>query len=137
MKKMFYLLTALFFLSKPTSFGQTISISQDSVNMLLCHKWDIKSITMGGQQINSSGETVTYQFFKDSNFTRTTDKKTENGVWSYEQDKKWIHLKIKKKTHIYIMSLKEGEFQLTANNDKEPIPNNPFGIMVFFKIITE
>ena len=89
---------------------------------------------MGGQEINSSGETVTYEFRNDNTFTRVTDKKTEKGKWVFEPGKRVVHLAIKKKTNLYITSLKSNEFELST---KDLELNNTLSIKVLFKPVAE
>ena len=48
-----------------------------------------------------------------------TDKKTEKGTWAYEQEKSLIHLIIKKKTHLYINSLKPTELELSTTEKEK------------------
>ena len=136
MTKSFYLSILVFLLSKATLFGQVEKLPEDSIKTLLCHKWGIKAIFMSGQEINSSNETVTYEFYKDNTLLRVTDKKTEKGTWIYEQEKNLIHLTIKKKTDLYINSLKRNEFQLSTT-DKEDPKENLLGIKILFKTIGE
>lgn len=80
MNKTLSLSVVLFFFLTTRLFGQIENISEDSIKTLLCHKWGVKAMYMGGQEINSSGETVTYEFYWDNTFIRVTDKKTEKGT---------------------------------------------------------
>ena len=130
--KALYTLSILFIFSA-TSIGQTINIPADSIKSILCHKWVFDYITMGGNRLPSQ-ESTTYEFFSDNTFRRWNDsEKPESGTWNYEPEKKWLHLKIKKKTNIYIISINDKQFVLTANGNKEPVSNDPIGICVYFK----
>jgi hypothetical protein len=109
--------------------AQIQEMPADSISHYLCKKWGVKAIYMGGQPINSTGETVTYEFKPDHTFVRVTDKKSEKGTWTHEPENKMIHLQIKKKTNIYIASLKENEFSLSPTQLADP-SNNALGIRV-------
>jgi glutathione peroxidase-family protein len=136
MKKSFYLSVLVFLLSKASLFGQVEKLSEDSIKTLLCHKWGVKAIFMAGQEINSSNETVTYKFLNDNTLLRVTEKKTEKGTWVYEKEKNLIHLIIKKKTHLYINSLKLNELQLSTTETEEE-KDNLLGIKILLKPVSE
>jgi hypothetical protein len=112
-------------------FGQITNISADSVATILCHKWDAEGLYMGGH-ILPSEESVTYEFHKDNTFTRVSEKKTEKGTWVFEQENNWIHLKIKRKTHLYIRALKQDKIELTPDESY-----NAFSIVFVLKRATD
>src|SRR5688572_14542085 len=108
------LLPLIILLASSTINAQIENMPEDSVAAYLNKKWQVKAMFMAGQPINSSGETVTYEFDKNYSFVRITDKKTEKGTWKYEPEKKVVHLQIKKKTNLYILALTPKEFTLST-----------------------
>jgi len=126
---------AILFFSNSSSFGQTITVSEDSVKTLLCHKWGIERITLLGQDMSTEGHTMTYEFFKDNTYQWVFHNKTEMGTWTYDPENKYIHLKAKKDNLIYIIALKDGEFEKSVNGDKHPIFDPSIEMIEFYKVL--
>jgi len=118
-------------LSKGVS-AQVDNVSVDSVKSLLCHKWGFRAIIMGGQEMTNFNETVTYLFNNDFTLQRVTEKKTENGIWSYDSTKNLILIKIKKTT-LFVQKLKEGDLVISVG-DGSGSNENSLGAATAFKI---
>ena len=80
-------------------------------------------------------ETVTYELSRDYSFQRVTEKKTENGSWKFDADKKMVILKFKKTT-LCIFNLTNGEFTITACEGLDPAKNQ-LGVATIFKTIEQ
>jgi hypothetical protein len=57
------------------------------------------------------------------------------GTWTYDPENKYIHLKAKKDNLIYIIALKDGEFEKSVNGDKHPIFDPSIEMIEFYKVL--
>jgi len=110
------------FLSKGLH-AQVDNVSADSIKNLLCYKWGVRAIIMGGQEMTNFNETVTYQFFENNTLQRVTEKKTEKGTWIYEPAKNLILIKIKKTT-LFVQKLKEGNLVISVGDGTDSGKNS-------------
>lgn len=115
-----FLAFALFILSIPGSFAQTSNVSNDSVKQILCRKWVISRITISGQPINTSGLATTYDFKSDNTVVCVWEKGVRKGVWSYDSATQIVHVKMKKKSTLYVKSLTENEFEMATEIEENP-----------------
>ena len=128
---------ALIFFSNSALFGQSISMSTDSVETLLCKKWEVDYAMMGGMKIGRipGASEINYEFKKDKTLMMTSDDPDDKtkGTWNYDSKKKIIRLIINGKSNTSIISLKEDELIMLADT-KEATPDDPMEIKVVYKI---
>jgi len=106
---------------------------QAPADSLLCHKWGVRAIIMGGQELTNMNESLTYEFLKDHTFIRiSSDKKTERGTWALSEKGMVIVLRIKK-DKLYITKLSEGNLVISPSNGKDK--SNALGIATAMKIV--
>ncbi|MBI1782221.1 MAG: hypothetical protein HYR66_12785 [Sphingobacteriales bacterium] len=137
MKKIICLCIIALIASNSSIFGQNINISEDSITTLLCKKWEINYVIMGGMKIERiPGATeINYEFNKDKTFLMTSDdpKDKTKGTWSFDPKKKIIRLTINGNSKMKIISIKEGELIMLADT-KEATPGDPMEIKLYYKI---
>jgi hypothetical protein len=106
--------------SNNRSKAQSITMSPDSVRLLLCKRWAMNYILLGGTKIGATPGQEIYFDFKPDNTFLTYDRhggaKTA-GTWSFDQKKKLIVLMINGK-HDFITSLKDGEYVQLVQTEK-------------------
>jgi hypothetical protein len=128
MKKLFSLFSIALIFSA-ASFAQAVNPA-DKIPNLLCHKWEVKSRFVYGQQLSTSAG-AGFEFFKDNSFRKVLGKIVEEGTWAYEADKNWVRLKFKKDIpDVFVKSLKEGEFEFIETPE-----GNRAGMIVLYKIV--
>ena len=120
------LLVAITFFIAKTSSAQ-IDMPVDSVQHVLCQKWEFKAVLMGGQRLTNMNESVNYQFKQDRSFTRVSSKgKEEKGSWVFNLEQKVVLLKIKKVSlHIPLLSKDE---LVIAPGDGSGSASNALGV---------
>ena len=113
MKKTNYFLLIFSIASIAHAKAQTISMSADSVSILLCRQWERNYLLLGKQKISTGpGEANVFTDFKPDHTYLLCDNNggdTTKGTWSYDPVKKLILLMIRGK-HDIITSLKDGEY---------------------------
>jgi hypothetical protein len=100
--------------------AQSISMSADSVKLLLCKQWESKYILLGGSKIAMTpGQQIYYDFKSNNTYLLydSHDSAKTAGTWSFDPKKKLIVLMIKGK-HDFITSLKEGECVQRVQTEK-------------------
>lgn len=99
--------------SSQSLFAQNINGTLDSIQALLCKKWEVDYVFMGGMKIGRmpGAAEINYEFNKDKTFFMTSDAPNDKakGTWSYDPKKKQIRLALNGGTNTTIVSLKEGE----------------------------
>lgn len=106
MKKIIFI-TSLLILSISSLQAQNINLSEEEVNVVLCHTWKLDSAIIKGKkmQINVNFEVI---FNTDKSYFLVSNPNTI-GTWKYNKVNKNIELQIKDRASI-ITSLKEKEF---------------------------
>ena len=112
MKK--HLVFILLFLVSTALHAQIEGISQDSIPSFLCYKWQEKARFLDRQQIASSGKLMMYEFNENGSFAKRHDKKTTQGTWIYDSDKKVVRLQIDNRTDFFVVLLNRKELLLSA-----------------------
>jgi hypothetical protein len=93
--------------------AQTISMSADSVTILLCRQWEQSYVLFGGQKIATTPESMkVYHDYKPNHtllISNNKDSTKIKGTWNYDPKNKVIVLMINGK-HDIIVSLTDGEY---------------------------
>ena len=135
--KKFICICIIALISSTTSFGQTINMTADSIETLLCRKWEVDYAMMGEMKIGRiPGATeINYEFNKDKTFIMTSNdsKEKTKGTWTYDLKKKLIRLTVNGKSNTSIISLKDNELIMLADT-KEATPDDPMEIKLVYKI---
>ncbi|MFI5153017.1 MAG: hypothetical protein ACHQET_06750 [Chitinophagales bacterium] len=129
------MLSIFIFLDK--SFAQSIDYSLDSVNSLLCKKWEANYAMVGGTKIyrEPNAVVIVYEFSKDKTFVVSSNKPGEEakGTWIYNPKQKLIKLVAKGKNDSKIISLKAGELVMLEDT-KNATPNDGSEMKMYYKI---
>ena len=117
--------------------AQSIDYSLDSVNSLLCKKWEVNYAMVGGSKIyrEPNAVVIVYSFNKDKTFVVNSDKPGEEtkGTWIYNPKQKLIKLVAKGRGDSKIISLKEHELVM-VNDTKNATPDDPSQMKMYYKI---
>jgi hypothetical protein len=136
MKKLISICIIALTVSSTSLFAQNITIPLDSIQTLLCKKWEVDYAVMGGMKIGRmpGASEINYEFNKDKTFIMTSNdpKEKKKGTWSYDQKKKLIKLTVDGRSNTSIISLKEGEFVMLADT-KNATPDDPMEIKLVYK----
>ena len=136
MQKIIFSCLVALIASGSTLIAQNITISQDSIQTLLCKKWEADYSLMGGMKIGRAPNApeMNYEFNKDKTFLLTSNnpKDKTKGTWSYDPKKKLIKLTITGGAPANIISLKEDEFIMVVDT-KKATPDDPMEIKIVFK----
>ena len=123
--------------SHQSLFAQNINGSMDSIQTLLCKKWEVNYALMGGMKIGRvPGATeMNYEFNKDKTFLLTSNgsKDKTKGTWSYDAKKKLIKLTLNGKSNTTITSLKEDELVILTDM-KGASPDDPMELQMVLKV---
>jgi hypothetical protein len=121
-------------------FAQNISIPFDSIQTLLCKKWEVDYAVMGGMKVGRmpGAEEINYEFNKDRTFiiSGKDPKEKKKGTWSYDPKKKLIKLTVDGRNSTSIISLTENEFVMLADT-KTATPDDPTDIRIVYKPSTK
>jgi len=113
MRKLIFSGIVSLFCSSHSLFAQNINVPLDSVQTILCKKWEVDYVLMGGMKIGRipGAAEINYEFNKDKTFLMTSNdpKDKKKGTWSYDPKKKSIKLTLSGGTNTQIVSLKKGE----------------------------
>lgn len=118
------ILTSLFAILTLGTFSQNIILSPDSINTLLCKKWQVDYALMGNMKIEQlPGATeINYEFLKNGTVIMTTspatDKEKTKGSWSYDAKNKRIKIVTYNKNTGVITDLNDSLFVMQMNTDK-------------------
>jgi hypothetical protein len=119
-------------------FAQDINISVDSIQKLLCKKWEVAYAEMGGMRIGRmpGAEEINYEFKKDKTFilSNKDEKEKKKGNWSYDSKKKLIKLTLDGKNISNVISLKEDELVMAVDTNT---PSDPEPIRMVYKVRNE
>lgn len=133
-----FLLTGLagLFCSAGSLLAQDITLSADSVQTLLCRKWEVDYAVVDGMNIGRmpGAPEINYEFLKDKTFMMFSNdpKDRTKGTWSYDPKKKLVQLLLNGRKDTQVVSLKEGEFVMLADT-RNVFPDAP-PIQMVFKI---
>lgn len=120
--------------------AQNIAIPSDSIQRLLCNKWEVDYAIMGGMKIGRmpGASEINYAFNKDKTFIMigSSPKEMKKGTWRYDPKKKVIRLTVDGRSNTSIISLKEGEFVMLADT-KNATPDDPMEIKLVYKLRTK
>jgi hypothetical protein len=137
MKKIICIGLISFLLTSSKSFSQAVDLSTDSVEALLCKKWEVNYALMGERKIGRiPGATeINYEFKKDKTFLMTSNDPKDNtkGTWAYDAKKKIIKLTINGRNNNNIISLKDEELIMLANMN-EGSAGDPMELKIVYKI---
>jgi hypothetical protein len=100
--------------------AQSITMSPDSVRLLLCKQWEMNYFLLGGAKIGTApGEKIYFDFKPDNTFLTYDSHGSAKtaGTWSFDPKKKLIVLMINGK-HDFITSLKDGEYEQLVQTEK-------------------
>jgi len=90
-KKGIFITIAALLPTAPGIFGQDIDLPTDRLQALLCKKWEIDYVLMGGMRITRKPDAtdITYNFSKDKTFTtsRNGGLKNNKDTWYYDEKK--------------------------------------------------
>lgn len=119
-------------------FAQDISMPADSIQTLLCKKWEVAYAEMGGMRIGRmpGAEEINYEFKKDKTFilSNKDEKEKKKGNWSYDSKKKLIKLTLDGRNISNVISLKENELVMTVDTNT---PSDPDPIRMVYKVRSE
>ena len=119
------------------SFSQSIDYSLDSVNTLLCKKWEVNYAMVGGSKIyRDAGSTgSTYTFSKDKTFVVSGNKNGDEakGTWIYNPKQKLIKLVTSGRPNSKIISLRDGELVMIADT-KNATPDDNSEMKLYYKV---
>jgi hypothetical protein len=119
-------------------FAQNISISADSIQTLLCKKWEVAYAEMGGMRIGRipGAEEINYEFKKDKTFilSNKDEKEKKKGNWNYDSKKKLIKLTLDGRNISNIISLNENELVMTVDTNTQ---SDPEPIRMVYKVRSE
>jgi hypothetical protein len=136
MKKIIATCIIALIVSSTSLFAQNITIPLDSIQGLLCKKWEVDYAVMGGMKIGRmpGASEISYEFNKDKTFIMTSNdrKEKKKGTWSYDAKEKLIKLTVDGRSNTSIISLKEGEFVMLADT-KSATPDDPMEIKLVYK----
>jgi hypothetical protein len=136
MKKFISICIVALTVSSTSSFAQNITIPLDSIQTLLCKKWEVDYALMGGMKIGRmpGASEINYEFNKDKTFIMTSNdpKEKKKGTWSCDPKKKLIKLTVDGRSNTSIISLKEGEFVMLTDT-KNATPDDPMEIKLVYK----
>jgi hypothetical protein len=139
MRKTLFVCIVAIAVSGPSLFAQNITISTDSVQKLLCKKWEVDHALVGGMKIGQlpGASEINYEFSRDHSFLMTSNdpKEKRKGFWRYDPKKKQISLTINGRTNMRIISLKEDEFVALADT-KNATPDDPMEISLVYKPVS-
>lgn len=137
MKKIICISIFTLLVSTLTSYGQSISLSEDSIMTLLTKKWEVDYAVMGGMKIGKipGASDINYDFKKDKTFLMSSNNPNDKakGTWKYDPKKKLIKLTVNGKTNTIIVSLKDNELIMQVDT-KEATPDDPMEIKLVYKI---
>ena len=119
MKKFICTCIVSIIVSGSSLFAQDITISADSIQTLLCKKWEVDYAVVGGMKIGRmpGAEEINYEFNKDKTFTMSNKdaKEKTKGTWNYDAKKKMIKLTIDGKNRTNVISLNENELVMLVD----------------------
>jgi hypothetical protein len=107
-----------------STFSQNINLSIDSVNTLLCKKWQVDYALMGNMKIEQPpGATeINYEFLKNGTVIMTTsaatDKDKTRGSWIYDVKNKRVKIVTYNKNTGVITGLNNSMLIMQMNTDK-------------------
>jgi hypothetical protein len=131
------LICLLAIISTTTIYAQKISLPMDSLQTLLCSKWETSYALEGSMRIDMApgAPKMTLEFRKDKTFISTSDKSTEisRGTWAYDANKQLIKLTINGKSIMSIVSLTADELSMVVDT-KAATPDDPTLLTVVYKI---
>jgi hypothetical protein len=131
------LICLLAIISSTTLYAQKINLPMDSLQTLLCSKWEASYALMGSMRIDMKPEApkMSFEFKKDKTFILTNDKSPDSsgGTWAYDPNKKLIKLIVSGKSNMSIVSLKADELSLIVDT-KAATPDDPTPITLVCKI---
>jgi len=137
MKKITSITLAVLLLTICKIFGQGIETPVDKIPALLCNKWEIDYVLMGGMKISRTpgAADIVYEFNKNKTFATSGkgDSKIAKGTWVYDEKKKEINLVSGGKSNMKVISLKQNELIMLADT-KEATPDVPMQLEMVFKI---
>lgn len=140
MKKIAVQLALGLIFSNFTLFAQDVKIPSDSIETVLCKKWEADYALLGGMKISQMpGATdMIIEFKNDKTFqiTSNNQKESTKGIWNYDSKKKLINLLINGKSNSAIISLNDNVLIMLIDT-KEATPDDPMPMKVIYKVKTK
>ena len=126
MKKILYLTVGFFLAINLNSKAQNITQSKTELSKLLCKTWKADYAMMNAMRINQlpNNSAFEFEFNTDNSYFVIKEKTKQQGIWIYNENKKYIDLAINNKTNSRITKINENELVLVLVSDAK---NNAVG----------
>lgn len=127
MKKILYLTLGLFLAINLNSKAQNVTQSKTELSKLLCKTWKADYAMMNGMRINQLPNNSAFEceFNTDNSYFVIKEKTKQQGIWTYNENKKYIELAINNKTNSRITKINENELVLVLVSEGK---NNAVGL---------
>jgi len=119
MKKILYLIVGLFLAINLNSTAQNVTQSKTELSKLLCKTWKADYALINGMRINQLPNNIAFEFEfnTDNSYFVIKEKTKQQGIWTYNENKKYIDLAINNKTNSRISKINENELLLVLVSD--------------------
>jgi hypothetical protein len=121
-KNIIYILGLLFVLK---SNAQTVSLPPESLENMLCKKWEVDYVLMGNTKVGRGpgvGQ-MEYEFFKNGTYIWKQDSDQLKGSWEYNKQEKLIKVLSRQRSNASIVSLTADEFIMIMTLPPGTSPN--------------
>jgi hypothetical protein len=127
MKKILYLTLSLFLAINLNSKAQNVTQSKTELSKLLCKTWKADYAMMNGMRINQLPNNIAFEceFNTDNSYFVIKEKTKQRGIWTYNENKKYIDFAINNKTNSRITKINENELVLVLVSEGK---NNAVGL---------
>ncbi len=107
--------------------AQNVTQSKTELSKLLCKTWKADYAMMNAMRINQLPNNSAFEceFNTDNSYIVNKEKTKQQGIWTYNENKKYIDLAINNKTNSRITKINENELVLVLVSEGK---NNAVGL---------